>query len=72
MQKPPAQKFRVGLVAATIWDNEGFYSVDVSRSYKGDDGDWKSTSSFKHSDLLNLAKCLERAESWIGKKIHSN
>jgi len=70
MANQPAQKYRLGLITATIWDNDGFYSVDMSRSYKDDQGDWKNTTSFHHSDLLNLSKCAERAETWIGRQVN--
>jgi hypothetical protein len=69
MSNQPAHKIRIGLISATIWNNEGSHSVEVSRSYKSGDGDWKSTSGFFHTDLLNLAKCLERAEIWISRQI---
>lgn len=65
MSKLPAQKLRLGLITATVWDNDGFYSVDLSRSYKNNEGQWQSTSSFGHADLLNLSKCAQRAETWI-------
>ena len=68
MSNQPAFKFKIGLITATIWENEGFYSVDISRSYKTNEGDWKSTSSYGHNDLLNVAKCAERAENWISRK----
>lgn len=65
MPKQPANKLRLGLITATIWDNDGFYSVDLARSYKDSHGQWQSTTSFGHADLLNLSKCAQRAESWI-------
>lgn len=68
MANQPAYKLKIGLITATIWENDGFYSVDIARSYKTGDGDWKSTSSFSHNDLLNVAKCAERAETWISRK----
>ncbi len=71
MSNQPAHKLKLGLITATIWDNDGFYSVDVTRSYRDKDGDWKSTTSFSHSDLLNVAKCAERAEIWIGRQINN-
>lgn len=70
MTNQPAQKFKIGLTTATIWQNEGFYTVDLSRSYKSEGGEWRNTSSFHHSDLLNLAKCAERAEIWIGRQVN--
>lgn len=71
MANTPAQKYKIGLVTATIWDNEGFFSIDLSRSYKTETGEWRNTSSFHHSDLLNLAKCAERAEIWIGRQVNA-
>ncbi|WP_343081440.1 hypothetical protein [Ostreiculturibacter nitratireducens] len=68
MSNQPAYKFKIGLITATIWENDGFYSVDISRSYKTNEGEWRSTSSYGHNDLLNVAKCAERAENWISRK----
>jgi hypothetical protein len=65
MTKPPAQKLRLGLITATIWDNDGFYSVDLARSYKDSQGQWQATASYGHADLLNLSKLTQRAENWI-------
>lgn len=68
MGNQPEHKIKIGLVSATIWNNDGFYSVDVTRSYKDGEGQWKSTNSLFQSDLLNAAKCAERAEIWISRK----
>ena len=69
MADQPAKKFRIGYVTATVWKNDGvdrpFYSVDVTRSFKDDNDEWKNTSSLNQGDLLNAAKCLMRAEAWI-------
>lgn len=63
----PAHKVRIGLVTATIWLNdEKFYNVVLSRSYKDGD-DWSDTDQLSHHDLLNAAKVLERAEHWISE-----
>lgn len=70
MANQPAKKLRLGLITATIWENNGFYSVDLSRSYRDDAGEWKNTNSFHHSDLLNVSKCVERAETWIGRHVN--
>ena len=63
----PTKKFRIGFVEAAIWDNDDFYSVTLSRTYK-DDGEYKSTDSLGQGDLLNAAKCLARAENWIAEQ----
>lgn len=71
MAKQPSMKFRIGAVTATVWENgekdNTFYTVNLSRSYK--DGDeWKNSDSLNYGDLLNAAKVLERAESWIAEQ----
>lgn len=70
MSNTPAYKVKLGLITATVWKNEGFYSVDISRSYKNALGEWQSTSSYSHADLLNVAKCAERAEIWISRQLN--
>jgi hypothetical protein len=64
--KPPA-KFRLGYVTATVWKNDTFYNVDLSKSYK-DGNDWKETNSLGHGDLLNAARVLQRAEEFISNQ----
>jgi hypothetical protein len=71
MSKHPAHKLKIGLVTATVWENDGFYSVDISRAYKTE-GEWKSSSSLGHGDLLNAAKCVERAEIWINRQLSAS
>ncbi|SDO89801.1 hypothetical protein SAMN05216196_11276 [Lutimaribacter pacificus] len=71
MTHQPIHKIRLGLITATIWDNDGFYSVDLSRSYRDKDGNWQNTATFSQADLLNIAKCAERAEIWISRKTHA-
>jgi hypothetical protein len=68
MANLPAHKIRMGLITATIWKNDGHYSVDIARSYRAEE-EWKSTTGFFHADLLNLAKCVERAEVWIARQL---
>ncbi len=63
----PAQKFRLGFVTATIWKNDEFYNIVLSRSYR-DGEEWKDTDQLGAGDLLNAAKLLERAEDWISQQ----
>jgi hypothetical protein len=42
--------------------------VTFERTYRGDDNERKTSSSFNHDDLLNLAKLAERAEAYIAIK----
>lgn len=71
MSTTPAHKIRIGLITATIWRNEKFHSVELDRAYKDGDGTWKSSGSFSQGDLLSLAKCAERAETWIARQMAS-
>ena len=61
----PAAKFRIGYVTATVWHNDNFYSVNLSKSYKDNDGNWQDNGSLNHADLLNAAEVLRKAEAWI-------
>ncbi len=63
----PARKFRLGFVEAAVWDNDNFYSVTLSRTYK-DGEEYKNTDSLGAGDLLNAAKVLTRAEAWIAEQ----
>lgn len=72
MTKKPAHKLRLGLLTATIWNNDGFYTVDLARSYKDAQGAWQTASSFAHSDLLNLSKLAQRAETWIAGQANAD
>jgi hypothetical protein len=63
----PAAQFRVGFVSASVWKNDNFFNVEVTRSYK--DGDeYKYTNSLGQGDLLNAVKALERAEQFISEQ----
>lgn len=72
-QTRPAQQIRMQNIKAAIWKNEGdngpFYNVTFERLYRVDDqndqGEWRSTSSFRRHDLLLLAKIADAAHSWI-------
>lgn len=64
----PANSLRIGLVKATIWLNDKFYNVKLSKSYKDDRGDWQETDQLGTSDLLNAAKLLQRSEQWISEQ----
>jgi hypothetical protein len=64
----PVAKYRLGYVTATIWKNEDFYNVVLTKGYKDASGDWKDTDQLSAGDLLNAAKVLERAEQWVSEQ----
>lgn len=63
----PAAKFRLGYVTATIWKNGEHFNTVITKSYKDGD-DWKESDQLGTGDLLNAAKCLERAEQFIANQ----
>lgn len=71
----PKYKIRFGAINATIWENKFNYkgkdivnySVNLSRSYKDKDGNWKETGSLKTNDLPKAIKALDEAYLWLLK-----
>lgn len=69
----PEQKFRVGCVSATIWNNEAkkdgkikeFKTVSFERNYKDKDGDWQATSSLNINDLPKAMVVLGKAYEYL-------
>lgn len=64
----PVHTVRHRNIKATIWRNQTengpMYNVTVARSYK-DGEEWHDSHSFGYDDLMNLAKVLYDAHSYI-------
>jgi hypothetical protein len=69
----PVQTIRYGAIKATIWRNATrtgtMFSTTVSRSFKGDDDNWRESHSFGPSDLPTVAKVLLDAHTWVQEQI---
>lgn len=69
----PFHEVRHRRIRATVWRNETrngpMYSVTVSRSYRDEGGVWKDSHSFGFDDLMNLAKALYDAHSFISAQL---
>ena len=67
--QPPLAEVRIGSVKAAIWRNEAeggvYHSASFSRLYRTEDGEWRSTASFRGHDLLLLAKVADAAHTRI-------
>ena len=65
----PVDTIRDGSLNATIWmnprENGNFYSVQITRSYKDEHGNWHETDSFSGSELLRVARLANIAYSEI-------
>ena len=65
----PDKKFRAGAVHATIWTNDSvkdgkkvsYNTISFERSYKDKDGEWKSTSSLRVTDIPKAILVLQKA-----------
>lgn len=72
MSNKPAATFRDGTLKATVWKNSSdkgdFYSVDLVRGYKDNDGNWKDSTSLSGSDLLRAANLLQSTYNAILNK----
>ena len=72
----PEQKFRVGNVAATIWNNERkvdgkikeFKTVSFEKSYKDKDNEWQSTNSLGVGDLPKAMVVIGKAYEYLSLK----
>lgn len=64
----PVAEVRIGLIVASIWQNDTDsgtrFNVTFSRLYR-DGESWKNTRSFGRNDLLVLAKVADRAHDRI-------
>ena len=62
----PVDIVRDGALKATIWRNEhekngAFYSVNLARIYKDNEGKYHDTDSMSGTQLLRLARLAEKA-----------
>jgi hypothetical protein len=68
-KKAPVAKVRIGLINASIWENQTekgtFHNVTFERRYRDGEGNWKSSHSYNADDLLSLAKTADLAHTKI-------
>lgn len=71
-ENAPVKRFQLGYVSAAIFKNDGterpFYTVQLQRTYKDDDDQYRNTTGLNTGDLLNAARLLQRAEAWIAEQ----
>ena len=72
----PAHKIRIGNVSSIIWRNPSekgaWYSVQISRSYKNGDDEWRNTDALGYDDILTAAKLLDLAHTWITSQMDAD
>ena len=65
----PANTLRCGNIKATIWQNASekgpFFVTTISRSFKDQSGEWRTSTSFGLNDLEALLTVAREAKEWI-------
>ena len=66
----PDKKFKAGGVTATVWKGispkgNTYFNVQLGRSYKDKDNNWKTTSSFRESDVPKAMVLLQKAYEYV-------
>ncbi len=69
--KKPDHEVKVGNVRAAVWDNDGLYSIKISRIYRDKDEQWRSSSSLGQRDLPNLCFASIELYNWIQSRANS-
>jgi hypothetical protein len=75
-KQQPVHVVRLRNVRAAVWANRNdggtYYTVSFSRSYRDQEGNWRTAESFGRDDLLLLAKVADVAHTWIWEQLQSN
>ena len=69
----PVKRFRSGGISAAIFENtvglDGIqvkrYSVQVQKTYRDKDGEYKHTSSFRENELPKVALVVQKAYEYL-------
>ncbi len=74
MNTRPIHTIRIGLIKAAVWHRDTRagerHTVSLVRLFR--DGDvWKESTRFGRDDLLQAAKVLDRAHTWIHSQNHN-
>ena len=71
------KKFSTGAISAVIWSNEGtdkegkpteFKTISIDRRYQDKEGEWKSTSSLRLTDLPKVELVANKALEHLSLK----
>ena len=61
----PEKKYKAGSITASIWNNQAtqgsYKTILLERTYKDKDGNWKSTSSMRITDIPKAQLVLSKA-----------
>lgn len=71
----PVKKFQVGGISAAVWENESttpegsaYQTVSLQKRFKDKNNEWKSSNSFRVSDLPKAILALQKAYEFLALK----
>ena len=71
-KKTPKAVYQVGAAKVTVWENQGkdgtWKNFKIEKMYLKD-GEWRSSSSFNESELLELKAAIDKAISEENVKV---
>ena len=70
VSRVPDMRFKAGGLTATVWKGISpkgttYFNVQLGRSYKDKDNNWKTTSSFRESDVPKAMVLLQKAYEYV-------
>lgn len=68
--KVPDKKFKAGGLTATVWKSISqkgttYYNVQLGKSYKDKDNNWKTTSSLRENEVPKAMVLLQKAYEYV-------
>lgn len=72
MANSPLQKFKFGRISLTVWENVGkdftTVSYQLAKNYQDKDNNWKTTNSYKATELINVIQACQAALDYHYRK----
>ena len=75
-KKEPIHKIQRGSIEAAVWENTSgkktWYSVQIYRRYKTEQGEYREANSYALADLVQVSRIAELAEEWLNRRAESS
>ena len=75
-KKEPIHKIQRGSIEAAVWENTSgkktWYSVQIYRRYKTEQGEYREANSYALADLVQVSRIAELAEEWLNRRAEAS
>ena len=75
-KKEPIHKIQRGSIEAAVWENTSgkktWYSVQIYRRYKTEQGEYREANSYALADLVQVSRVAELAEEWLNRRAEAS